>query len=489
MIGGDFPGPSARASFRDPSGWLCLIGGRVIRVITPSGVPDFRAFLDAEPSLALSANGRVIGSRILDQAAIEFLKSDRTFGALLDRSATGAIVEHEPIEFPSYPHEWPPEMLTAAGELTLDLAFALLSHDLGLKDATPYNILFQGACPVFVDVLSFERRTPGDATWLPYAQFVRTFLLPLLMNRRTGLGLDQVFIGRRDGLEPADVVRFLGPIARWLPPMVTLVTLPARLSAKAERAGGLYRKRILKDADRARFVMESVLGQLRRTLRRLQPESRRSTWSEYTEEQTHYSEENRRLKAQFVQAGLARCRPARVLDIGCNTGDFSEMAARSGANVVAIDSDPVVVGRLWRRARAANLKVLPLVVNLGRPTPAVGWRNLECGSFLARATGAFDMVLMLAVFHHLLVAERIPLDEILALAATLTRSDLLIEYVDPADPMFRRLSRGRDELFRACTRDAFEAACREHFEVVQVEQLPASDRWLYHLHATRTADA
>ena len=76
---------------------------------------------------------------------------------------------------------------------------------IGLKDATPYNILFRGPDPVFIDVLSFERRNPGDPTWLPYAQFVRTFLLPLLANKYFGLGLDQILTTRRDGLEPEEV--------------------------------------------------------------------------------------------------------------------------------------------------------------------------------------------------------------------------------------------------------------------------------------------
>ncbi len=80
-------------------------------------------------------------------------------------------------------------------------------------------------------------------------------------------------------------------------------------------------------------------------------------------------------------------RPRRVLDVGANTGHFSEMAARAGASVVAIDGDTAVVGDIWRRASAEKLDILPLVVNLAQPTPPTGWRNRECPSFLDRATG------------------------------------------------------------------------------------------------------
>ena len=124
-----------------------------------------------------------------------------------------AVVEHERLWFPSYPYEWPAEMLHASALLTLDLAIATLDEHQGLKDATPFNVLFNGPRPVFVDWLSVERRDPHDPTWLPYAQAVRTFVLPLIANREFGVPLDQVFLSRRDGLEPEEVYRMAGRVA------------------------------------------------------------------------------------------------------------------------------------------------------------------------------------------------------------------------------------------------------------------------------------
>ena len=63
----------------------------------------------------------------------------------LGASREAGVWEHERIPFPSFPYEWPPEMLEAAGSLTLDLAEAALEEGFGLKDATPYNVLFRGA--------------------------------------------------------------------------------------------------------------------------------------------------------------------------------------------------------------------------------------------------------------------------------------------------------------------------------------------------------
>src|SRR5262249_44690051 len=136
-------------------------------------------------------------------------------------------------------------------------------------------------------------------------------------------------------------------------------------------------------------------------------------------------------KERFVQSELAELHPKRVLDIGANTGHFSFLAPREGAPVVAIDSDALVGGTLWNEARTRKADILPLVIDISRPTPALGWLNRESPGFLDRACGSFDCVLMLAVLHHLLIRERVPLPEIFDLAGRLTTDRLIIEYVAP----------------------------------------------------------
>jgi len=469
------------ASFRDPAGSLFRYQDRILRVVNSVGAADLEAFLAAPSGQKLMASGGVARTRQLDSAECQELLADPAVRELYEARSGQMILDHERIDFPSFPYEWTAEMLHAAGLLTLDLAQTLLADNLGLKDGTPYNVLFRGPEPVFIDVLSFERRQPGDPTWLPYAQFVRTFLLPLLANQAYGLGLDQILTTRRDGLEPEEVYRWSKPLQRLKPPFFSLVAMPTWLGGKHKRDDtSIYEKKLLSDPEKARFILDTMLNGLRRTLHRLKPaEGQSSVWSDYMTVNNNYTADHFQAKQRFVGEALAEFPSRSVLDVGCNTGHFSAIAARSGAKVVAVDYDPVVLGSVWRQARAEKLDILPLAVNLTRPSPGTGWRNQECSSFLDRARGKFDAVLMLAVIHHMLVTERVPLADIIDLAAELTTKLLIIEYVAPEDSMFRRLTRGREELHQDLTAELFESLCGRYFDIVRVQHVEGATRRLY----------
>ncbi|HLH41124.1 MAG TPA: class I SAM-dependent methyltransferase [Bryobacteraceae bacterium] len=446
-------------SFRDPAGTLFEDGKRILRQVNPEDAAGLEAFLATKTAARAIGRGALVGSLRL---------SDHLY-------------EHERIPFPSYPCEWPPEMLHAAGELTIELARSALEEGYGIKDATPYNVLFRGSRPVFVDVLSFESRDPRDPTWLAYGQFTRTFLLPLLANRETRIPLASIFAAQRDGLEPEAVYRLLGPLRRLLPPYLNLVSIPKWLSGR--ETPSTYRPKLAASAGQARFILDRILRGCARQLRSLAPARRASKWSGYiAPERTaavSYTPSQFAQKEQLVRDALAIARPREVFDAGANQGHFSFLAAGTGASVVAIDSDEACAGAIWREASKRSLNVLPLVVDLTRPTPAMGWRNRECAPFLARARHGFDLVMMLAVLHHILVTERIPLEELFALAEELTRDYLLIEFVGSDDPCFKRIVRGRDRLYSHLTRECFEAAASARFDLVSSTRIDGMERWIY----------
>ena len=466
------------ASFRDPDGFCFAWESKILRAVNSQALAAIEPFLSSATAREMIARHQLVPARRLSPPELDQLSAGEEFRSLARGREVAAVFEHEKVEFASYPYEWAPEMLHSTGMLTLDLAQSSLREGYSLKDATPYNMLFRGCVPLFVDMLSFERRNPRDPIWRPHAQFCRTFLLPLLAHRLWGIRLVDIFTSRRDGLEPTEIYQLCGPVRKLVPPMLTLVSLPTWLSGSGS-SRALYRDRLVADARSARFILDSLFNRLRRTLRAIAPKgSRRTAWSGYMGSHS-YTGTAFRAKEDFVRGFLSERKPARVLDVGANTGHFSALAAGSGARVVAIDYDPGCIGLLWQRAREEEQGILPLVVDLSRPSPATGWRNHECTSFLARAHGAFDAVLMLAVLHHLLVTERVPVEEVVELAADMTTRWLVIEFVSPQDEMFKTLTRGRDHLHAGFTRAAFEAACQRHFRIVRSDQVPGTGRWLY----------
>ena len=284
------------------------------------GAAGFEAFLLTPSARGFLARRQLVQTRRLAPSEVAALLETSQGQSLFAAPGREAVFEHERIPFRSYPYEWAPEMLWEAGRLTLELAQSSLTDGYGLKDATPYNVLFRGSEAVFIDAPSFEPRAAGDPVWRPYGQFVRTFLLPLLVNQRWGLRLADVFTAHRDGLEPQEVYRLCGPLERFKPRMLSLVSMPTWLGGKARAKGEqLYEPRLLADAEKARFIVQSLLNQLRRALDSLKPARKESVWSDYMA--THsYAEPAFAAKEKFVDALLAEFRPKRVLDVGANTG-------------------------------------------------------------------------------------------------------------------------------------------------------------------------
>jgi hypothetical protein len=100
----------------------------------------------------------------------------------------------------------------------------------------------------------------------------------------------------------------------------------------------------------------------------------------------------------------------------------------------------------------------------------VGWFNSECPSFVKRAEGRFELVLCLAVMHHI-AKDGVPLREIVRMAHYLTSRYAIIEVIDRRDDLFRTLIHGREALFEGFNAEQFEKESAGCFTVVSRESL------------------
>jgi SAM-dependent methyltransferase len=437
-------------TFRDPAGSLTLEDDRAVRRIHPSSRDSVLEFVRSPFYSRAQARGDMVSTAV-------------------DDGTDSLRLIHPKIPLPTYPWEWTQTQWLAAAELTIGLAQEALADGWILKDATPLNILFVGPRPVLVDVLSFERRDPSSSIWLAYGQYTRTFLLPLLMNRLLSWPLALTFF-RRDGYEPQELYQAMSWPQRLSGSAFWPITLPAWLDKRSGAASAPAPKPAQDPELTAHILNKTLTGLLQRT-RSAVPKDTASDWANYKTSLQHYTPEQSEQKRVWVQQVFDDLHPATVLDIGANTGEYSTLAANAGARVIALERDGPAADRLFQGSRARSLNIQTIHADLARPTPPAGWDLAESSGLLSRLEAQCELVMMLAVIHHLILMEQIPVPAILALSHKLTRRHLIIEWVPVSDPMFQSLMRGRDTLYGALSEADLLAACEGRFRALRRETL------------------
>lgn len=446
-------------SFRDPSGYLFRRGGLLYRHISPSYASDYDRLMGSGLHRSLVAAGLVVAH---EEVEVE------------GHSDAHKVIRPDLVEFVSYPYEWAFSALRDAALLTLDIAERALAEGMALKDASAFNVQFRGCFPVFIDSLSFEAWREGEP-WVAYRQFCEHFLAPLALMSRRDPRLLGLWRAHLDGI-PLDLASRLLPSSTWLRfGLVAHVHLHARSQAYyAGRRAPRGRPAV------GRHALLALLDSLRRTVRSLELPRLSSEWAEY-ETTNAYADETARAKEAIVSDWVARSGPRRVWDLGGNTARFARIATAHGAYVSCFDIDPVVVEATYRAGRAESRRdMLPLVLDIANPSPGLGWEGTERESLEAR--GPADLLLALALVHHLAIGRNVPLGHVARWMARVARS-AIVEFVPKEDPQTQRLLRSRRDIFPDYTSDGFEAAFAASFRLEAKTPLPASGRVLYLWHA------
>jgi hypothetical protein len=451
------------ASFRDPATTVFYDGDRVLRGLDEGAATDWRALASTSFFPRLVGEGKVVRTDEADAAAL---------GPLAERFAT--VLEHERVPFVSYPHEWTFGMLQDAAVLHLEVLLAALDEGFTMKDGYALNVQWRGRQPVFIDVGSFEKAAPGP--WPGYRQFCRTMLYPLLLQAHLDVPYQRFLRGHLEGFEPAHMRRLLGGRNLLRKGVVRHVLLQAIMEQRVTAATETTKAELAK-AGYDTALTKAVATKLLSLVRGLRSKRSASGWADYRST-CSYSDADTEAKRRFVGEVAAALRPGLVWDLGCNDGAFSRLVAGSAGSVVAVDGDDVVVDNLYRSLRQDGPgNVLPLVMDLVDPSPDRGWRGTERKAFTNRSRP--DLVLGLALVHHLAIGANVPLPQVLDWFASLGGT-LVIEFVDRNDPMVRRLLANKPAgMFDAYTRPAFEDLLAARFAVERTETLPGGTRSLY----------
>ena len=460
-------------SYRDPGGFIFLKDGKVFRAIGQHSLEDWNCFSASPLFQDLQKDRLLIPTRAVDVRSM-FLEQ------VVDASM--AVVEHERVPFVSYPYEWPFGMLKDAALLHLDILERCLSHDLILKDSSAFNVQYIGARPIFIDVLSFARLNLGEP-WIGYNQFCKMFLFPLMLQAHKQVPFQSWLRSQLEGLDPATFSQLFGTVDLLRPGVFTHVYLQALMQKRLAAARTSVRSKI-KAAGLPKSVIVNNLRGLRHVIHKLRAEASDSTWVDYAEAHS-YSDVGMRQKEDFVRQIVSSRKHRLVWDLGCNIGHFSRVAAEHADYVVAMDADHASVEVLYRNLRKERChNILPLVMNLANISPRQGWAGSERQSLPDR--GKPDLVLCLALIHHMAISANIPVDSFIAWLSSLETS-LIIEFVSKDDPMVRQLLLNKDDTYDDYSRPSFESCLHKFFCVGRNLALAGGTRYLYH--ATPRPDA
>jgi hypothetical protein len=451
---------AVEGSFRDPSGFVYTRDHTLYRQVNAAFGQHFEAFIVSGLYDELARDGLLVPH---EQVGLELSATPDAY----------AVLRPERIGFISYPYEWSFGQLQDAASLTLEIQERALRKGFTLRDSSAYNVQFQSGRPVFIDTLSFEPLVEGKA-WAAYKQFCEHFLLPLSLMSARDVRCEALLRSYVDGI-PLDLGSRLLPRSTWLR-LSTLLHIHLHAWAQGRYAGSAVSTTAAKGRSMSRQGLLTLVKNLKGAVEGLSWRAAGTEWADYTTD-NNYSQAAAQAKRNLVLAYLRDSNPRTVWDLGANTGEYSRAASEVASLVVSFDVDPAAVERNYRRVRStAETKILPLLLDLTNPSPALGWAGSERLSLEQR--GPADAVLALALIHHLAIGHNLPLERVAAYLARLGQR-LIIEFVPKSDSQVKRLLLSRPDIFPSYTKEGFEAAFRNHYTIDAVERVEDSERYLY----------
>lgn len=447
-------------SFRDPSGFVFTRGGVIHRQVNTIHREEYDRLQSSGLYDALVGRGLLIPHTEVDLAAA---------------AASGAykVLRPEPVEFIAYPYEWCFSQLKDAALATLEIQDLALQHGMSLRDASAFNIQFHRGRPIFIDTLSFEA-VPQGRPWVAYRQFCQQFLAPLALMSLVDVRMGQLSRVHLDGV-PLDLASTLLPRTTRLRPGL-LMHLHAHAKSQSQHAGDVSSAQKVRTRQVSDRALRGLVDNLRSTIQRLDWQPQQTEWVDYYAGDS-YSEAAFQHKTALVTKFVEQVAPHTAWDLGANTGRHSRIASDAGAFTVAFDVDPGAVEVGYRQMKAEGQeRLLPLILDLTNPSPAIGWDNGERLSLAQR--GPVDLVMALALIHHLAISNNVPLERIARSLAQLGSSHI-IEFVPKSDPKVQVLLASRPDIFPDYHLEGFEAAMTKHFTVEQKEPVQGTDRTLF----------
>ena len=417
-------------SFRDPDARVAYLNNSVYRIVYPNGFKKFDFIKKILQNKSIAEY--LIDTKEVDQEELKLLE--------LENNKNVRVFKHKKIDYISYPYEWSFYRLKDAAIHHLNLHINLLKNNATLIDAYSYNVQFNNYSPIFIDLMSIKEYSEGEF-WTGHKQFCESFLNPLVLKSKLGINYNNWFKGNLEGIDTGELSKLLKFRHMFSWNIFYNILLLNYFEKKYKKNEDL---KITKNKKLKKSYYLSILTNLVNFIDSLKPKKEASVWGEYSRDNT-YSDEEKKNKYEFISNYFNKNKSNRVLDLGCNNGEYSKLAIQSGCkSVVGLDYDLNAIDEAYWISKKERLNFLPLYFDVSNPSSDIGWHQKERKGFMKRLN--FDFVLALAFEHHLAIAKNIPLEDVINWITSLAPKGI-IEFVPKNDVTIQSMIKLKGDIF------------------------------------------
>ncbi|QNK63106.1 hypothetical protein H7F33_00845 [Pedobacter sp. PAMC26386] len=443
-------------SYKDPAGFVVKLENGYYRYIASGYAREFDHLIDSG-----------LYQTLIDQ---KLMVSHQEI--IVNHEFPGAYKKIFPQQLPfiSYPFEWSYTQWQQMLLTQVRINEISLKHGMILKDASPYNFTFSNEKCLLIDTSSFSFYTDGDP-WIAYRQFCEESLSPFLLMYYKDPLWAKLFKGSINGISLSFVSAHLPLKTHFNVFCLMHIHLHSRFkngTAKTKVAAHGF------NSEKLNILLNTIT---KNVIRRKQPLLKNSIWEDYYEKDIE-SEQYIADKIKIVTKWLSEIRPEITIDLGANTGKFTRIAATLSRAVYAVESDSYCVDEIYKtNVQAVDNNVTAIVADLADPSPGLGWNNQEKSPLLQRLNG--DMLMALALIHHLCLSRNLPIPFVAQLFSTMTSRFAIVEFVPKSDPKSKLLLQHKGDIFEDYTEECFLNSFKGYFKLVSCYEFDNSLRKLF----------
>lgn len=372
------------------------------------------------------------------------------------------VLEHEYIDPVSYCFEWSPRTFHDYTIFMANMLKALAEAGLGLCDGHALNATIYNASFVFIDFGALKSGITGGVTLVEY---INTHLIPLIMFAKGQTEKAYLFL-KNAGIQ------------------YTLADIRGYLSIEeAEQIEELYSDALRVKNQKAVIY---IADKFTKFINSLSEESFNTKWEGYQNDEWDWSDDRSRWSDKMcnVMKMIENVKPDSIVDLAGNMGWYGTYFHSKLKHALVVDMDTHCVDYVWDKIRKEGINnVIPVRMSICAPTldyyrdeaisktAIIPWRRNAIYRFKS------DLVLALAIIHHLVFSQQLSFDEVIDQFLMFSNKYMIIEFVEQTDKYIQNFKKKGFEWY---TKDSFEECLKKRCRILDTESsTPGETRTLY----------